>query len=176
MLAPGGKTGDRAKLVCAISAFDFAGGVGTSKALALETDTLITTGSGKVDLGRERLDLLFKPKPKQASLLSLAFPVRLSGPLNAPSAGLDRASAATGIATAVGGAALTGGVGALLPLMSTGSGSVAGGGECGAAAAAAQEESRGVGGTVRDVGGAIGGAAEDAAKGIGGAVRGIFGR
>ncbi|MBX3488222.1 AsmA family protein [Parvibaculum sp.] len=176
VLAPGGKTGDRAKLVCAISAFDFAGGVGTSKALALETDTLITTGSGTVDLGRERLDLLFKPKPKQASLLSLAFPVRLSGPLNAPSAGLDRAGAATGIATAVGGAALTGGVGALLPLMSTGAGSVAGGGECGAAAAAAQEESRGVTGTVKDVGGAIGGAAEDAAKGIGGAVRGIFGR
>lgn len=176
VLAPGGKTGDRAKLVCAISAFDFAGGVGTSKALALETDTLITTGSGTVDLGRERLDLLFKPKPKQASLLSLAFPVRLSGPLNAPTAGLDRAGAATGIATAVGGAALTGGVGALLPLMSTGAGSVAGGGECGAAAAAAQEESRGVTGTVKDVGGAIGGAAEDAAKGIGGAVRGIFGR
>ena len=176
VLAPGGKTGDSAKLVCALSRFDFAGGVGTSKALALETTTLVTTGSGTVDLGRERIDLLFKPKPKNASLLSLAFPVRLSGPLNAPSAGLDRAGAATGIATAVGGVALTGGVGALLPRMSTGSGSVAGGGECGAAAAAAQQESGGVTGTARDVGGAVGGAAEGAAKGIGDAVRGIFGR
>lgn len=176
VLIPGGKTGDTAKLVCVLSVFDFAGGVGTSKALALETDSLITTGTGKVDLGQERIDLLFKPKPKKASLVSLAFPVRLSGPLSAPSAGLDRAGVATGVATAVGGAALTGGIGALLPLMSTGSGSVAGSGDCGGAAAAAQEESRGVTGTVKDVGGAIGGAAEDAAKGVGDAVRGLFGR
>ena len=176
VLIPGGKTGDTARLVCVLSAFDFSGGVGTARALALETDSLITTGSGTVDLGRERIDLLFKPKPKKASLVSLAFPVRLSGPLSAPTAGLDRAGVATGVATAVGGAALTGGIGALLPLMSTGSGSVAGSGDCGAAAAAAQEESRGITGTVKDVGGAIGGAAEDAAKGIGGAVRGIFGR
>ena len=45
-----------------------------------------------------------------------------------------------------------------------------------AAAAAAQQESGGVTGTARDVGGAVGGAAEGAAKGIGDAVRGIFGR
>ncbi|MDO8840040.1 MAG: AsmA family protein [Parvibaculum sp.] len=176
VLIPGGKTGDTARLTCAISRFDFSGGVGTSKALALETDSLVTTGTGTVDLGRERIDLLFKPKPKNASLLSVAFPVRLSGPLSAPTAGLDRMGVATGVATAFGGAALTGGVGLLLPLMSTGAGSVAGSGDCGAAAAAAQQESGGVTGTVRDVGGAIGGAAEDAAKGVGDAVRGIFGR
>ena len=166
VLIPSGESGDTAKLVCAISRFDFSGGVGKASALALETDALITTGSGTVDLGRERIDLLFKPKPKKASLVSLAFPVRLSGPLTAPSAGLDRAGVATGVATAVGGAALTGGVGALLPLMSAGSGSVASGGECGAAAAAASEESRGVAGT-------IGGAAEDAAKGAGDVLEGI---
>ncbi|MDP2124334.1 MAG: AsmA family protein [Parvibaculum sp.] len=176
VLIPGGKTGDTARLTCAISRFDFSGGVGTSKALALETDSLVTTGAGTVDLGRERIDLLFKPKPKNASLLSVAFPVRLSGPLSAPTAGLDRMGVATGVATAFGGAALTGGVGLLLPLMSTGADSVAGSGDCGAAAAAAQQESGGVTGTVRDVGGAIGGAAEDAAKGVGDAVRGIFGR
>lgn len=166
VLIPSGESGDTAKLVCAISRFDFTGGAGKASALALETDTLITTGSGTVDLGKERIDLLFKPKPKKASLLSLAFPVRLSGPLTSPSAGLDRTGVATGVATAVGGVALTGGVGALLPLMSTGSGSVAAGGECGAAAAAASEESRGVAGT-------IGGAAEGAARGAGEVLEGI---
>lgn len=166
VLIPSGESGDTAKLVCAISRFDFAGGAGKASALALETDTLITTGTGTVDLGKERIDLLFKPKPKKASLVSLAFPVRLSGPLTSPTAGLDRTGVATGVATAVGGVALTGGVGALLPLMSTGSGSVASGGECGAAAAAASEESRGVVGT-------IGGAAEGAARGAGEVLEGI---
>ena len=166
VLIPSGEGGDTAKLVCAISRFDFTGGAGKASALALETDTLITTGTGTVDLGRERIDLLFKPKPKKASLVSLAFPVRLSGPLTSPTAGLDRTGVATGVATAVGGVALTGGVGALLPLMSTGSGSVASGGECGAAAAAASDESRGVAGT-------IGGAAEGAAKGAGEVLEGI---
>ncbi|MEX1152450.1 AsmA family protein, partial [Parvibaculum sp.] len=118
VLIPGGETGDTAELVCVLSAFDFAGGVGTAKALALETDSLVTTGSGTVDLGDEKINLLFKPKPKKASLVSLAFPVRLSGPLGAPTAGLDRTGVVTGVATAVGGAALTGGIGALLPLMS----------------------------------------------------------
>lgn len=166
ILIPSGESGSTAKLVCAISRFDFAGGVGKASALALETDTLITTGSGNVDLGGERIDLLFKPKPKKASLVSLAFPVRLSGPLTSPSAGLDRTGVATGVATAVGGTVLTGGIGALLPLMSTGTGSVAAGGKCGAAAAAASEESRGVVGT-------IGGAAEGAAKGAGEVLEGI---
>ncbi|MEP4205365.1 MAG: AsmA family protein [Parvibaculum sp.] len=158
VLIPNGESGDTAQLVCAISRFDFSGGVGTASALALETDSLITTGSGTVNLGAERIDLLFKPKPKEASLVSLAFPVRLSGPLTSPTAGLDRTGVVTGVATAVGGVALTGGLGALLPLMSTGSESVAAGGECGAAAAAASPG--GVAGTV-------GGAAEDAARSVG---------
>ena len=163
VLIPGGEGGGTAKLVCAISRFDFNGGVGTASALALETGTLITTGSGKVDLGRERVDLLFRPKPKKASLVSLAFPVRLSGPLTAPTAGLDKTGVVTGVATAVGGVALTGGLGALLPLMSTGSGTVASDGDCNAVAAAAADP----GGVAGGVAGAVGDAAEGAAKSVG---------
>lgn len=174
VLIPSGESGDTASLTCAISRFDFSGGVGKASALALETSSLITTGSGTVNLGTERIDLLFKPKPKKASLVSLAFPVRLSGPLTSPSAGLDKTGVATSVATAVGGAALTGGLGALLPLMSTGSDSVASGGECGAAAAAASS-----GGVVGTVGGAAEGAAKgagDVLEGIGKGIGGIFGR
>lgn len=175
VLIPNGKSGDTAQLVCAISRLDFSRGVGKASALALETDSLVTTGSGTVDLGKERIDLLFKPKPKQASLVSLAFPVRLSGPLTSPSAGLDRTGVVTGVATAVGGAALTGGVGALLPLMSAGSGSIASGDDCGAAAAAAKESS----GIVGTVGGAAEGAAKsvgDTLESIGKGIGGIFGK
>jgi uncharacterized protein involved in outer membrane biogenesis len=163
-IIPSGSGGDTARLVCALSRFDFHGGVGTSKALAVETDSLITTGSGTIDLGSEQLDLLLKPKPKSASLASLAFPIRVSGPLASPSAGVDREGAAIGIATAAGGIALTGGVGALLPLMSTGNASSGTGGCASLAAKAA--ESTGVVGSVK-------GAGEGVVKGVGGAVEGV---
>lgn len=172
-LIPSGANTDKAKLVCALSAFNFQGGVGTSKALAVETDSLITTGGGTINLGTEQLDLLLNPKPKNPSLVSLAFPIRVSGSLSAPSAGLDKAGAAMGVATAVGGVALTGGVGALLPLMSSGNEGAASSGGCAKLAAAAAQDSGGVGGTVKGVGSAVGGAAEGAAKGVGGAVKGI---
>lgn len=174
-LIPTGESGQNAKLVCALSAFDFRNGVGTSKALAIETDSLVTTGGGAIDLGAETIDLLLKPKPKEASLVSLAFPIRVSGSLSAPSAGLDRTGVVTGVATAVGGVALTGGVGALLPLMSGGSEGAAGSGGCAALAATASQSTGGVSGAVKDVGGAVGGAAEGVVKGVGGALEGIGG-
>ncbi len=161
---PSGESGNTARLTCALSRFDFQGGVGTSKALAVETDSLITTGSGTVNLGTEQLDLVLKPKPKNASLASLAFPIRVSGQLASPSAGIDREGAAIGLATAAGGIALTGGVGALLPLMSTGSAS-SGTGGCATLAAKASENSGIVGG--------VRGAGEGVAKGVGGALEGV---
>lgn len=176
VLIPSGEGGDTAKLICAISRFDFAGGVGTASALGLETNSLVTAGSGTVDLGREQINLLFKPKPKKASLASLAFPVRLSGPLTDPTAGLDRAGVVTGVATAVGGAALTGGIGALLPLMSSGTGSVAAGGDCGAAAAAAAGGVSGVAGAVGDAAGGAAKTVGDTLESIGKGIGGLFGR
>lgn len=166
---PNGSSSNTARLTCALSAFSFQRGVGTSKALAIETDSLITTGSGTVNLGTEQLDLLLKPKPKQASFASLAFPIRVSGPLNAPSAGIDREGAVVGIATAVGGVALTGGVGALLPLMSTGN-SASGTGGCAKLAATASQDSGivgGVTGAAKGIGAGVGGAADSIGKGIG---------
>lgn len=171
---PSGESRSTAKLVCALSRFDFQGGVGTSKALAVETDSLITTGSGTVNLGTEQLNLLLKPKPKNASLASLAFPIRVSGPLTSPSAGIDKESAALGLATAAGGVALTGGIGALLPLMSTGNSS-SGTGGC-ASLAAKASDSGGIVGGAKDAGEGVvkgvGGALEGVTKGIGG----IFGK
>ncbi|MBI1262259.1 MAG: AsmA family protein [Rhizobiales bacterium] len=171
-IIPGGSSSGTAQLVCAISRFDFAGGVGTSKALAMETNALVTTGAGTIDLGNERLDLLLKPKPKEASLVSLAFPIRVSGPLTSPGAGIDKTSAAKSIATGAAGVALTGGLGALLPLMSTGNDSASASGGCGALATNAAKEQSGVlgsvGGAAESVGKGVGSAVDSVTKGIGG--------
>ena len=171
-IIPSGQNGNTAKLTCALSRFDFQNGIGTSKALAVETDSLVTTGSGTINLGTEQMNLLLNPKPKNASIASLAFPIRVSGPLNAPSAGIDRTGAALGVATAVGGVALTGGVGALLPLMSTGSSTSETGGCASLAAAAASD--KGVVGTVSGAGEAVGNAVGDTVNSVTKGIGGLF--
>jgi uncharacterized protein involved in outer membrane biogenesis len=114
-------------LVCGVSRFDFAGGVGKTRALVVETEATTTTGSGSINLGKETLNLTISPRPKDASLISLATDLHVTGPIRSPSVVPDAASVAKGVAGALGGVALTGGVGALLPLVSTGSSGDAGG-------------------------------------------------
>lgn len=113
-------------LVCGVSRLDFSAGVGSFRALVVETEATTTTGSGTINLGKETLNLTLSPRPKDASLISLATDIHVTGPIRNPSVAPDAAGVAKGVAGALGGIALTGGVGALLPLVSTGSGASSG--------------------------------------------------
>ncbi|MEB1527740.1 AsmA family protein [Xanthomonas sp. WHRI 7945] len=69
---------------CAFGDFAVRDGVMDSRALAFDsTDTLIV-GSGTVDLGEEKLDLLLKARPKDRSILSLRSPLRVGGSFKDP--------------------------------------------------------------------------------------------
>jgi uncharacterized protein involved in outer membrane biogenesis len=114
-------------LVCGVSRLDFSGGVGTTRALVVETEATTTTGGGTINLGKETLNLTLSPRPKDASLISLATDIHVRGPIRNPSVVPDAADVAKGVAGALGGVALTGGIGALLPLVSTGQSGDAGG-------------------------------------------------
>tara|TARA_R110002096_G_scaffold7796_6_gene33283 strand:+ start:1360 stop:3627 length:2268 start_codon:yes stop_codon:yes gene_type:complete len=118
VLVPKGSTGGRAKLTCALSRVDFLDGVGTMSAFALVTKRMRTSGTGTINLNDETLDLTFYPKPNDTSLLSLSTPIRVTGALTDPSVRPDTTAFLLDAAKIVGVGVLTGGIGAVLPLMS----------------------------------------------------------
>ena len=160
-LMPKGGDADTAKLTCFIGELDFAAGVGEVTALALVTDKIRTSGEGAINLGTEQIDLTLHPHPNDPGFLSLATPVRISGSLADPSVYPDTGSLLTDLAVAVGAGLLTGGVGAILPLISTENFDAESAGACMEVIAG----SRGAGSDAGVLGGAVDGA--------GGLVRGV---
>lgn len=117
-LVPKGGSGGTAKLTCLVNRIDFTDGIGNVAALALVTKRMRTSGKGSINLRDETLDLTLYPKPNDTSLLSLSTPLRITGNLASPTIRPDAGSLLLDAATAIGVGVLTGGVGALLPLMS----------------------------------------------------------
>lgn len=77
--------GDRnVPLRCAAAAFDVKQGLMSSRAIVLDTSDTVITGEGQVNLARETLDILFKPLPKDPSILSLRSPLRIGGTFGSP--------------------------------------------------------------------------------------------
>lgn len=107
-------------LRCAVVSFDIEKGKAQSRAVIIDTDDITIFGTGTIDLARGYVDMLFTPKPKNMSLLSLGTPMRVRGHFGAVQTTPDPA----GVATKLGGfllGALTPAA-ALLPLMSMGTG------------------------------------------------------
>ncbi len=103
--------GDRnVQLRCAAAAFDVKQGVMTSRAIVLDTVDTVIVGAGTVSLVDESLDLVLRPSPKDASILSLRSPLKITGTFAAPRAGPDKAALA-------GRAAIALALGALNPLL-----------------------------------------------------------
>jgi hypothetical protein len=103
LLAPWRKTGDDLDLNCAVARFAGRGGRFEAEEVLADTRAATLAGTGHIDLGRERYDLRLIPRAKRASLMSLAVPVRVTGPLDAPAIGVDALGAAKAGAIALGG-------------------------------------------------------------------------
>jgi uncharacterized protein involved in outer membrane biogenesis len=95
---------DDMNLNCAVARFGAENGVLNSRAILADTESVSFGGTGDIDLGQEELSLRITPEAKQTSLMSLAVPVRLSGPLLDPSIGPDPLGAAKATAFVVGAA------------------------------------------------------------------------
>ncbi|ALN79650.1 AsmA family protein [Lysobacter antibioticus] len=74
---------------CAFGDFTVDDGIMTARALAFDTSDTILVGSGTIDLGEEKLDLLIRPRPKDRSLLALRTPLTVTGSFKHPSARPD---------------------------------------------------------------------------------------
>ncbi|MET0550403.1 MAG: AsmA family protein [Xanthomonas sp.] len=70
---------------CAFGDFAVQRGVMTSRGLAFDSTDTLLVGSGSIDLGQERLDLLLKAQPKDHSILALRSPLRVGGTFKSPS-------------------------------------------------------------------------------------------
>lgn len=86
---------------CLVGRFDIAKGLATSRDILFDTSHMTVRGEGTVNLGTEQLGLKFSPRPKDASLVNLAMPWRVEGPLTKPDVSLDEIGAATRAAGAV---------------------------------------------------------------------------
>ena len=120
-IVPGGG-GDAARLNCFVARFDIKDGVAVNKALLFDTALTTTADKGQIDFGRETAYLTVVPRPKDPSLLNLAIPVVIDGPLLDLSYNLKKEEALLGLAGAVLGTVLLGPFGILIPLVSAGSG------------------------------------------------------
>lgn len=112
---------DRGTLNCAVGRWTLKRGVAETGILMIDSDRVTIAGEGTIDLARERLDMRLVPNPKDASLISLATPILLTGALRDPQIAPDPLAVAKGIGSVVGGAAIAGPFALLLPFVSSGS-------------------------------------------------------
>ena len=113
---PEQKTGLR----CAVADFRANKGVLTAQTIVFDTEPVVVTGDGTINLGTEQLALRVKGHPKEARLLRLSVPVRVTGALTKPSIGVEAETAvAQGGLAAVLGSVLSP-IAAILPFVDLG--------------------------------------------------------
>jgi AsmA family protein len=105
---------------CMAGALDVRDGIAHPRTFVVDTTDSIISAQGRVNLGRERLDLELRARSKDPSLLAGQTPVTVSGPLRKPEIGVATgALAARGAAAAALGAVLSP-LGALLAFVDPG--------------------------------------------------------
>jgi uncharacterized protein involved in outer membrane biogenesis len=112
--------GDSTAMNCLVGRFDIAKGVAAGRDILFDTNRMTVKGEGAVNLAAERLGLKFTPRPKDVSLVNLAMPWRVEGPLAKPDISLDETGAATRAAGAL--LSVVNPLALLVPVVTTGPG------------------------------------------------------
>ena len=111
----------RGTLNCAVGRWTLKRGVAETVVMMVDSDRVTVGGEGTIDLARETLDMRLTPSPKDASLVSLATPILITGKIADPDIAPDPVAVAKGVGSLVGGAALAGPLALMLPFVSSGS-------------------------------------------------------
>ena len=77
---------DSVPVSCLLGVVTVKNGIGVISPLRLESDAAVAVGAGKIDLTRDRLDLIVQTERDSTSFFALDIPVRISGPLDSLSA------------------------------------------------------------------------------------------
>jgi len=89
-------------LACSVFAMDFKQGIGTSRIQYYETDVFSMVGEGKINLKKEKINFSYSPSARSTSLMSLAVPFKVTGPLQDPSVSVGTEGTLVGAAKAAG--------------------------------------------------------------------------
>jgi uncharacterized protein involved in outer membrane biogenesis len=81
-------------LRCGVLAFQVHDGTMGVEKLVFDTDPVIVTGRGTVNLGPETWDLSLRGAPKHPQIMRLRTPITITGPLGKPRIGVDKGSLA----------------------------------------------------------------------------------
>jgi uncharacterized protein involved in outer membrane biogenesis len=75
---------------CIVTHIELKEGLAEIEDILLDTRRITVAGSGTLDLETEAINMLVAPRPKRASLVSLANPVQIEGTLSAPKVSVTR--------------------------------------------------------------------------------------
>ena len=94
----------RAPIRCGVARFDVVDGTAQAQSIVLDTQNVLITGGGKVDLSSEQLDLSLHGQPKKFHLVRVRAPVLIRGQLAKPTFAPDKGKLLKqgGIAAALG--------------------------------------------------------------------------
>jgi hypothetical protein len=105
---------------CAVADFQATGGVLNARTLVLDTDPVLATGKGSVDLRTEAINVTLQGHPKHFQLIRLNAPVSIGGKLRSPKIGVNAGKAAPQIIASVALGAFLSPVAAILPFVDPG--------------------------------------------------------
>ena len=83
------KSQDKTAIRCGVADFKAQGGVFAVQEIVIDTDKVLITGKGEIDLGPEDLDLTLNGQPKKPRLFRIKSPIQLSGTLLKPKVGIN---------------------------------------------------------------------------------------
>ena len=84
MLSPEWEKKDVTRLNCVVARIEVKDGIARTDSILIDTDRITIAGSGTLNLDSEALDLTLSPRPKRATLVSLASAAHVTGTLASP--------------------------------------------------------------------------------------------
>lgn len=114
------KNQDMTPIRCAVAHFKSTDGVMNAERIVFDTGPVLGTGSGRIDMGAERMSFRLQGHPKELRLVRLMAPITVDGPITRPKLGVEpgKAIAQGGIAVALG--SLVSPLAAILPFIDPG--------------------------------------------------------
>jgi uncharacterized protein involved in outer membrane biogenesis len=82
------KNQDKTSIRCGVANFKAEGGVFAAQNIVFDTEKVLITGKGEIDLGSEDLDLTINGQPKKFRFFRIKSPVAVGGTLSKPKVGL----------------------------------------------------------------------------------------